>query len=193
MLAGVSDKPQVEAEVVYARYLHGQQLLCLEEMVQVCLCVYAVDMTSERVNRAEVVLPFLVLHVHCALICEEHGVAAVTCRHDTIKHVHSALYRLQDILWCAYSHQIAWLVFRQYIVDHLYHLVHNLCRLPHSESANGIAVSSFVGYVFGRLPSEVWILASLHDREEGLLVAIEGFCLAEASYAAVEPSMGHLH
>ena len=150
-------------------------------------------MTSERVNRAEVVLPFLVLHVHCALICEEHGVAAVTCRHDTIEHVHSALYRLQDILWCAYSHQIAWLVFRQYIVDHLYHLVHNLCRLPHSESANGIAVSSFVGDVFGRLPSEVWILASLHDREEGLLVAIEGFCLAEAPYAAVEPSVGHLH
>ena len=33
MLARVSYKPQVEAEVVYARYLHGKQLLCLEEMV----------------------------------------------------------------------------------------------------------------------------------------------------------------
>ena len=104
MLAGIRDKSEVECQVVYACNLHGQQFLSLEEVVQVSLRVYAVYVAAIRVDRREVSLPFLVPHVHCPLVCEEHGVASVSCRHDAVEHVYPSLDGFKDILRCAHPH-----------------------------------------------------------------------------------------
>ena len=161
-------------------------------MVQVCFCVDAVDITSFRINRGEVVFPFLVFHVHRALVCEQHRVASVTGRHDTIKHIYTSLYTFENILRRAYTHQITGLLCRENLIHHFNHLIHDLCRLAHSQSANGITVSAKVSYVLCRIATKISILASLDNGEQALVVAIYGFCLVETLPAPLQPSLGHL-
>ena len=50
MLSGVGDQAQVEGQVVYGGYLQGQEFLGLEKVVQVGLCVQAVDVAAVRVD-----------------------------------------------------------------------------------------------------------------------------------------------
>ncbi len=113
MMAGVCNETEIERQVVDAGDLHSQQLLCLEEVVEVGLGGYAVDVAAVRVNRTEVHLPLLVAHVHRALVGEEHSVAAVTGRHYAVEHVDTTLDGFEDVLWSSYAHQVARLVLRQ--------------------------------------------------------------------------------
>ena len=50
MPACIADQTEVEREVMYACYLHRQQLLSLEEMVEIGLGVYPVYLTSVGVD-----------------------------------------------------------------------------------------------------------------------------------------------
>ena len=76
-------------------------------MMEIGLGIYTVGLASRWVDGTEVILPLLVLHVHRALIGEEHGVATIACGHDTVEHIHSALYCLKQVLRCSHSHEIA--------------------------------------------------------------------------------------
>lgn len=98
MLTGISNQSQVESKVVDRGNLHGKQFLRLEQMMEICLRVYAVDITSVRVDGGEVGFPFLVAHVHGTLIGEQHRIASITGRHDTVEHIDTTLYRLKDVL-----------------------------------------------------------------------------------------------
>ena len=66
MMAGIGHEAQIEREVVDAGYLHRQQLLGLEEVVEVGLRGYKVDVAAVWIYRTEVFLPLLVAHVHRA-------------------------------------------------------------------------------------------------------------------------------
>ena len=136
MLACISDKSQVEGEVMDTGYLHGQQFLSLEKVVEIGLGVYTVYFAAIRIDRREVVLPLLVAHVHGSLIGEEHGVATISGGHDTIEHVDATLDGLEDVLWGAYPHQVTGTVLGQNLIDDLDHVVHHLCGLSYSQSAN---------------------------------------------------------
>ena len=89
MLSGIGYQPQVEGEVMDRGYLHGQQFLRLEEMMEIGLRVDTVYLTAIGINGREVVLPLLVPHVHRSLISEQHGVATVAGWHHTVEHVAS--------------------------------------------------------------------------------------------------------
>ena len=104
MVARIGHETEEKCQIVDACYLHCKQFLRLEKVVQVCLGVDAVDVASVRVDGGEVVLPLLVAHVHRTVVGEEHGVAPVACRHDTVEHVDATFYRLEYVLWCAYAH-----------------------------------------------------------------------------------------
>ncbi len=54
MMAGIGHEAQIEREVVDAGYLHRQQLLCLEEVVEVGLRGYEVDVAAVGIYRTEV-------------------------------------------------------------------------------------------------------------------------------------------
>ena len=125
MLTCVSDKSQVEGEVMDTGYLHGQQLLSLEEVVEIGLGVYTVYFAAIRIDRREVVLPLLVAHVHGSLIGEEHSIATITGGHDTVEHVDATLDGLEDVLWGAYPHQVTGTVLGQNLIDNLDHVVHH--------------------------------------------------------------------
>lgn len=185
MMAGIGHEAQIEREVVDAGYLHRQQLLGLEEVVEVGLRGYEVDVAAVWIYRTEVFLPLLVAHVHRALIGEEHGVAAVTGRHYAVEHVYAALDGFEDVLRGSYAHQISRLVFRQDFVHYFYHLIHHLGRLSYGKSADGISVGSLVGNVFGCFAAQVREGAALNDREETLLIAVEGLGFVEPLDAAV--------
>ena len=54
VLSRIGDESQIEGQVVYACYLHGQEFLCLEEVMQVSLGCDTVDVASVRVYGTEV-------------------------------------------------------------------------------------------------------------------------------------------
>ena len=192
VMAGIGDESQVEREVVDAGYLHRQEFLCLEQVVQVGLGGHAVDVASVWVHRTEVHLPFLVAHVHRTIIGEEHRIAAVAGWHDAVEHIHTTLDGFQDILRSTHTHQVARLVLWQNLVHHLNHLIHHLGRFSHGKTADGISVCTLVGDELGCLAAQFREGAALNDRKETLLIAVERFRLVEALEAAVQPALGEL-
>ena len=88
------------------------------------------------------------------------------------------------------THQVAGLVLRQNLIDHLNHLIHHLRRFTNGQSANGITVSSLVGHVLGSFAAQVLISTALYDGEQRLLIAVERFCLIEPLDATVKPALG---
>ena len=172
-------------------YLHGKQLLSLEEVVEISLGVHEVGGASVGVDGREVVLPLFVPHVHGAVVGEEHGVAAVSGGHHAVEHVNPALYSLKYVLGGAHSHKIARLVLRQNAVDHLNHVVHHVGGLAHGKTADGVAVGTLVGDELGGVGAQVLVGAALYDGEEALAVTVERLCLVESLDAAVEPALCH--
>ena len=141
MLACIRDKTQIEGQIMDAGYLHGQQFLCLEEMMQIGLGVDTVYLTTIRINRGKIVFPFLVPHIHRALIGEKHGVSPVSGWHHTVEHIDASLDGFEDILRCTDAHQVAGSVFRQNIIHHLNHLIHYFGRFAYGQSADGCAAT----------------------------------------------------
>ena len=195
MRARVRDQSQVESQIVYRSYLHGQQLLSLEQVVQIGLRVYAVNVATVGVDGREVVLPLLVAHVHRSLIGEQHRIATIAGGHDAVEHVDATLNGLQDVLWCTDAHQVARTVLGQDVVDHLNHLVHHLRRFTDSQStdactASVVQLAQHVTDMLGSVLSEVFIGAALHNGEQRLVVAIQRFRLVEALHATLQPALG---
>ena len=132
VLAGFAYEPEVEGQVVDGGNLHGQQFLCVEQVAQVGTAVHRVYVRcSVGFDGRVVILPFLVAHVHDTVFGKEHAVSSVTGRHHAIEHVHTAFDAFQNVDRSTYTHQVAGLVLRQNLVDHLNHLVHLLGRLTH--------------------------------------------------------------
>lgn len=186
VLACICHQSEIEGEVVDAGNLHCQKLLCFEKVVEVCLGCYAVDIATIRINRAEIHFPFLIAHVHGAIIGEQHGISSVSGRHDAVKHINPSFDGFQNVLWSTYSHEIARLVLRKNLIDHLYHLIHHFCRFTYGKTTDGISVGTLVGYILSCFSSQFREGTSLYDREETLVVAIERFCLIEALDATVQ-------
>ncbi len=172
MFPCIADQAEVEREVVDGRYLHRQQLLRLEQMVEISFRVNPVRLAAAGVYGAEIVLPLLVEHIHRAVVCEQHRVPAVTCGHHAIEHIHAAGYAFEDVLRRSDPHQISRLVLRENIVDRLNHLVHHFHRFADSQSADSVTVRIYISHVLCSFNSEVSVLASLHYREQTLVVAI---------------------
>ena len=152
--------------------------------------VYARCCGSFGVDGVETVFPLLVSEVHRSFIGEEQSVAPIAGGHHAVEHVDPSLNALQQVLRCAYAHEVSWPVFGQDVVHHLYHLVHHLCGFTHGQPSDGIAFGAFVRHILGCLLSEVFVGASLHDGEEGLPVSVEWFSLVESLDAPVQPPLG---
>ena len=143
-----------------------------------------------RVNRREVVLPLLVANVNHALARKELSVTAIAGRHNTVKHIHSASDTLQDVYRCADTHQIARLILWQHCIHNLNHRVHHLRRLSYGQTANGVTVGVVLQHILRRLGAQVGVTATLHNREERLIVAILRLGLVILIEASVKPSLG---
>ena len=156
-----------------ACYLHGEQFLRLKQVVQVGFRVDAVYLAAVGIDGREVVFPLFVAHIHRALVGKQHGVTPVSGGHHTIEHVYTTFNCFENVLWCAYAHEVTRLVFGQNFVYNLNHFVHHLGWFANSQTANGVSVGAFVGHMLGRLLAKVFISAALHDGKEALLIAIQ--------------------
>ena len=148
-----------------------------------------VYLATIRIDRGEIVFPLLVTHVHRTFIGEQHGVTTITGRHHTIEHIDTAFDGLKDVLRCADAHQIAGLILRQDVIDHLNHLVHHFCWFSNSQTTNSVAVSSEISHMFCSILTEILIGTTLHDGEETLFIAIEWLRLTESLHTAFEPAL----
>ena len=93
--------------------LQPQHLVHLDQVMQVSLAVACVDCRMcIRVNRREVVLPFLITHIDRTETGKQLPVASVACRHDTVEHIDAPFDRFEDVDRCTDTHQVAGFVFR---------------------------------------------------------------------------------
>ena len=190
MLPRLADQSQIEREVVERRNLQPLNLVHFDEMVEISPAVARIDeRPAFGVDGREVILPFLVAHVDRPEAGEQLPVAPVAGGHDAIEHVDAPLDRLQDIDGRADTHQVARLVFGQYLVDDLDHLVHLFGRLTYGEAADRVPVGPFAGHLLGRLDTKILVDTTLHDGEEALRIAIFGIRLVETLEATVEPAL----
>ena len=185
MCAGIGDQSQIECQVVDAGYLHGQQLLCFEQVVQIGFRIAQIHFTAVGVNGCEVGFPFLVAHVHRAVVSEQHRITTVACRHHAVEHIHTALDGFENVLRRTHTHEVAGLVLRKNLIHHLDHLVHHLRRFAYRQTTDGITVGTLVGNKFRSLLSQVLIGTALNDGEEALLIAVERFRFVEMFDASV--------
>ena len=148
MLSCIGNKSQVESKIMNACNLHCQQFLSLKEMVKICLSMNPVQFAAFTVDWREIIFPLLVSHVHRTIISKQHCISTVSCWHYAVEHVYASFDCLQYVLRCSYSHKVSRFVFRQDFIHNLNHLIHYLCRLANSKSANGIAISPLVGNMF---------------------------------------------
>ena len=195
MLTGIGYESQVEGQVVDAGYLHGQQLLGLEEVVEVGLGVDAVDVAAIGIDGREVVFPLLVAHVHRAFVGEEHGVAAIAGGHDAVEHIDASFDGLEDVLGGAYAHQIAGTVLGQDVVDHLDHVVHHLRGFAYGQTTDGgsttvVETAEYIADVLGGILAQILIGTALNDGEQRLGVAVKGFSIIKTLDATLEPALG---
>ena len=153
-------------------------------MPQVGPCVLPVHEGSPfGIDRREIVLPFLIPHVHDTLPCEQHPVAAVPGRHDAVEHIHPPGDSLQDIHRSPDSHQVPGLSLWQKGADKLQHLIHLLNRLPDSQAADRIPameIAAEAERMFdGPLP-QFGINAPLDDGEHRLGITVQGLRRGES-------------
>ena len=184
MLTGIGYQSQIERQVMDAGYLHGQKFLSLKQVVEVCLRMDAVDVAAVRVDGGEIVFPFLIAHIHCALIGKEHRIAAVACRHDAVEHIDTALDGFQDILGGTNTHQITRTILGQDSVDNLYHVVHHLSGFAYGQTTDGgttavVETAEHIADVLGCILSKILIGTALNDGEQSLGITVKGFCLIE--------------
>lgn len=123
---------------------------------------------------------------------EYHAVAAVSCRHHAVHHIHAAVYGFEYVGWCSHSHEIAGAVGGQHFVHHVYHVVHHLGWLAYGKAAYSVAVGAQLGCVEGGFAAKVGIGAALHYGEVRLVVAVAGLCGFVVLPAAFEPALGEV-
>src|SRR5690554_3785560 len=145
------------------------------------------------IDGRKVLLPFFIAYVYDALGGKQHPVATVTRWHHTIEHIHPKRNGFQNIGRGTYAHQITRLVGRQNGVNHLNHFVHDLFRLPYSQTTNGVALTPQTGNKLGRLPPQIGITGSLHDREKTLPIIIQRLRAVKTGDTTLQPTMGQFH
>lgn len=170
--------------------MHSQQLTATEQMMDISLGVYTVDITvAVGVERLETVGPFGVAHIDDASAAEQHSAAPVAGWHNAVEHIDPTGNSFENVGGCAYAHEVTGTVGGQNFVHHLNHLIHFLSRLTYGEATDGVTVSAKVSDLEGCFVSEVRESASLHYREESLGVAVERLSVIETCPASTEP--GH--
>ena len=95
---------------------------------------------TSRINRRRIVFVARVFDIKLAKVCKKRAISRISTRHHAVKHIHSAMDCLDQILRRAHAHKIARLRFWEQgrgVGDCGIHLV---CALAHSKSAKRVAI-----------------------------------------------------
>ncbi|MPN00186.1 hypothetical protein SDC9_147380 [bioreactor metagenome] len=160
--------------------------------VRFCGCTVNFQRTV-FVDRREITLPFFVAHIHNSMAGEKHGVAAISGRHHTIKHINSVTDPSDNVGRRAHTHQITRFFMRKYVTDLFGDFIHGFGRLTHAQTSDGITGTVELTDEFCRLFTQIFIHAPLHYRKKALFVAVERLCLMKMIIASLEPLMCQLH
>ena len=100
---------------------------------------------------------------------EDMTVAGIARRHDTVKEIHTAPDRLDDIGRCADTHQITRFVLRRIRNNLIQNVIHHFRGLSDSQTADGVARQIQLGNRLHVFDAEVVICAALIDAEQHLM------------------------
>lgn len=105
MFASFAYEREIEGEIMNRCNLHGQQFFSFEEMVDISARINLIYTAfALRVERRKVGGPLGIAEIDNALPSKYLPIAPIARRHDAVKHIHSALYGLQNIDGRANSH-----------------------------------------------------------------------------------------
>ena len=124
------------------RQPQSQHLVRLEQVPQVRPGKAPAHRTAAGLADGSGIRLVLLVHdVHGALPGKELPVAAVAGGHDAVKKVHTPAHGLDDVAGCPHPHQIPGLLLRHKGFHNINHLIHDLRRFPHRQTADGEAVT----------------------------------------------------
>ena len=153
-----------------------------------------VYLTALRIDGREIVLPFLIAHIHCPFVGEQHRITSIAGGHHTVEHIHATLDGFEDVLRRTDSHQITGTVLGQDLIHHLDHLIHHLRRLTHSQTTNRgastvVQLCQHITHMLGSILAQILISTALYDGEQCLVIAIDRFSLVETFHASFQPAL----
>src|SRR5262249_2267283 len=136
-------EPEEEVNVVQAEESEGEQLLGKEEVTEIRAREPPAGVAGTIVLEWPGVARILrVLDHERPLSREALAVARVPRGQHAVEEIHALADRLDQILWLAHAHEIAWLRRWQAPFDARRQCVHERLRLADGHSADGVAVEA---------------------------------------------------
>src|SRR5262245_5638453 len=75
---------------------------------------------------------------------KKKAIAGVACREDAVEHVNTSAHTLEQVVWFANPHEIAWLVRRQLDCRMRGEIVHDIPWFANAQAADGIAIKATI-------------------------------------------------
>src|SRR5690606_30688302 len=96
------------------------------------------------VKRTGIAFMLRITNFHHAIGHKKMSVTRVTGWHNAIEHINAATYTFNQIFWFAYAHQVSWFVFRDLRANMLQNTVHVFLWLTHSQTADSVAIKTYL-------------------------------------------------
>src|SRR5690606_38547181 len=98
LCSGFFHQPKVKSQIVQTCYLCTQDFLGIYQVADIC---FGVGFVNKRipilVQKAEILFPLFIAHVHDPIFGEKHSIAGIACGHHTIEHIYSQSDIFQNV------------------------------------------------------------------------------------------------
>ena len=131
---------------------------------------------TQGVYGREVLCPFGVSEVDDTIPCEDLTITSVARWHHTVKHVYASFDTFEDVHRSADSHEIAWAVCWENLIDNLNHFIHLLGWFAYSKSTDGITFCVTFCHKLCTFSAQFWVNTTLNDGEKCLVMTILVLC-----------------
>ncbi|MNS79467.1 hypothetical protein D3C72_1131230 [compost metagenome] len=78
------------------------------------------------------------------------SVTRVAGWHDAVEHIDAAAHTFNQILWFTHAHQVSRFIRRDLRANMLQNTVHVFLRLTHSQTADSVAIKTYLYQTFNR-------------------------------------------
>ncbi|MNS72123.1 hypothetical protein D3C72_1055240 [compost metagenome] len=102
------------------------------------------------IKRAGVIFMLRVTDFHHTIGHKQVAVTRVAGRHDAVEHIDATTHAFYQILWFTHTHQVSWFILWDLRANMLQNTVHVFLRLTHSQTADSVAIKTYLYQTFNR-------------------------------------------
>jgi hypothetical protein len=106
-------------------------------------------------QRSKIMGIFRLRDLNVSLVTKRLTMPTQSCRQHTVKHIKSSLYRMTNIFWSSNSHQISWLVSREFRTDELDNITHEMFAFPDTDASDSDPIPSILRKDINRLLPQI--------------------------------------